>query len=134
MAVKVSNTTVIDNSRNFINITGAEGIYGDFQPTAYSPTSGGASSFTWNPSFDRPLNHGILTGASMTIGGTNLGAGKQTIILLDTSTSGYDVSWSAAWNWPEDTEPTWTTARYWMITGTCWDVSTIRATVTSWGA
>lgn len=128
MAIKVLNTTVIDNNRNFSNIADATGFYSNFHPTLSTQTSSGSITLD----ADSPATLLTLSGALTVTDMTNKSAGKQSVYLTDVSSSGYDITWGSNFKFVNDTEPTWTSARYWLIGLTVWDNSTILVTATSW--
>ena len=123
MAVKVNNTTVIDDSRGFFpqDITGT---YSNFHPTltVVSPASVVAINFEY------PVTNVVMaSNVNFTTSGGNLAAGRQTTMQLDRSTSGYTPSFGTDVEFAGGT-PTWSNRRHWLISFTCWDSSTIRAT------
>jgi hypothetical protein len=58
--------------------------------------------------------------------------------VFDCSNQLHDLSFvsggSITWLFENDSEPDWTTARYWTIVITSWDASVHSVTATSWGA
>ena len=118
MAVKVSGTTVIDDSRGFFpqDITGT---YSNFHPTLSVNT-------TTSISFANPAQSITMT-ADRTYSTTGLAAGKQLTISLDRSTSGYTPTFGSEVEFAGGT-PTWSNRRHWLISFTCWSSSVIRAT------
>ena len=118
MAVKVSGTTVIDNSRGFFpqDITGT---YSNFHPTLNINTSSVIS-------FANPAQS-ITMSADTTYSTTGLAAGRQLTLSLDRSTSGYTPTFGSEVEFAGGT-PTWSNRRHWLISFTCWDSSVIRAT------
>ena len=138
MAIKVTGTEVISDTRKF-TVTGASGVYTDFQPlstTAASDYGGGA--FSINASSYSHLDKGTSSemNGNVTWQVNNLAAGRQFTLFVDASSTGYDQGWSVAGGgtvlFPEDTEPTWTSARYWLHRVTCWSSDTISVVSTSW--
>jgi len=128
MAIKVSGTTVIDNSRNFINIEDTTGFYGALHPDYASQSSSGSITINSNiPCLGLTLSNN-LTISNM----TNKTAGKQVVLLTDVSSSGYDITWGSTFEFVNDTEPDWTTARYWLIGLTVWNSSVTLVTATSY--
>lgn len=124
MAIKISGTDVINNSRAIENITNATGTYDAFHPTA--------TAITTVINFSTPLMTLTMSG-NVTFTESNKNTGKTAILLLDTSASAHTPTFSANIKWPADTEPTWSGSRYWMIGFTCWDSSIVRATATGYG-
>tara|TARA_X000000950_G_scaffold237943_1_gene289769 strand:- start:458 stop:850 length:393 start_codon:yes stop_codon:yes gene_type:complete len=128
MAIKVSGTPVIDNSRNFINIEDTTGFYRIFHPDYTSQASSGSITINANvPCLGLTLS-GALTISDM----TNKATGKQVVLLTDVSSSGYDITWGSNFEFVNDAEPDWTTARYWTIGLTVWNSSVILVTATSY--
>lgn len=128
MAIKVNNTTVIDNNRNFTNVADAVGFYTNLHPSLASQSSSGSITLD----ADSPSNLLVLTGALTVTDMTNKSAGKQSIYLVDVTQAGYDITWGTNFKFVNDSEPNWTTARYWLLGITVWDNSTILVTATSW--
>jgi len=128
MSIKIGGTVVIDNNRNFTNIVGANGLYTDLHPTLATQSSSGSITLDAN----NPSNLLTLTGNLTVTDMTNKFPGKQCIFLTDVTASGYDITWGSNFKFVNDTEPDWTTARYWMIGTTIWDNNTILVTATSW--
>ena len=128
MAIKVNNTTVIDNNRNFTNVADTIGFYKNLHPTLASQSSSGSITLD----ADSPSNLLVLTGALTVTDMTNKSAGKQCIYLVDVTQAGYDITWGTNFKFVNDSEPNWTTARYWLLGLTVWDNSTILVTATSW--
>lgn len=118
MAIKVSNQTVIDDSRNFFpeNISGN---YSNFHPKSNLNTT---TSINFNNTTQR-----IVMSSSATYSTSNLGTGKQTIVALDRSTSGYTPTFGSEVEFAGGT-PTWSNRRHWIISMTCWSDTVIRAT------
>lgn len=128
MAIKVSGTTVIDNSRNFINIQDTTGFYRVFHPDYTSQTSSGSITINAN----EPVISLNLSAALTISDLTNKATGKQLLLLTDVTASGYDITWGSNFKFVNDAEPDWTTARYWQIGLTVWNTSLILVTATSW--
>lgn len=140
MAIKVGGTEVISDSRKF-TVTDATGVYSDFQPMAivslsdYGPgnfnTSAAQGGFT-----DRGSS-AEMTG-NITWSLSNVAAGRQFTLFADASSSGYDQAFSIQGGgtvlFPNDSEPDWTTARYWLHRITCWSSDTVSVVSTSWGS
>lgn len=118
MAVKVSSTTVIDDSRGFFpqDITGT---YSNFHPTLNINTSSVISFANTAQS--------ITMTADRTYSTTGLAAGRQLTFSLDRSTSGYTPTFGSEVEFAGGT-PTWSNRRHWLISFTCWSSSVIRAT------
>ena len=129
MAIKVNSTTVIDDNRNFVDVVDAVGFYTDLHPTLATQSSSGSITLDANS----PVNLLTLTGALTVTDMTNKAVGKQCIFLTDVTQSGYDITWGSNFKFVADSEPDWTTARYWQIGLTVWDNTTILVTATSFG-
>jgi hypothetical protein len=119
MAIKISGTEVIDNSRVLQNITGANGTYGNF----YTPIS----IITTAIDFATPMMGLSMTG-NVTFTESNKSAGRSAMLLLDTSSSGHTPTFSSNIKWNGGTAPTWGDARYWQIALQCIDGTTVRGT------
>lgn len=127
MAIKISGTTVINNSRSVINMSGIEGNYTNFH--------GIVTAITNNLDMSKPVMSRTLT-ADTTFTASNLATGKVCLLMLDIGSSQYIPTWPASIKWPGDgTEPDWdaTGVTKWLVCLTCWDNTTIRATATGWG-
>jgi hypothetical protein len=126
MAIKISSTEVIDNSRVLQNITGANGTYTNFHAAA--------TTITTVINFSTPVMTLTMSG-NVTFSESNKGAGKTAILILDTSASGHTPTFSANVKWPgAGTAPTWSDSRYWEIAFVCWDSTTVRATAVGFDA
>jgi len=132
MSIKIGGTEIINNFQEFLNITGMEGNYGDFQPLSFTTPGGGVGTIN----FDRTFNKCTLTAATTFANAnmTNRAAGKMHTLILDISANGSAPTFDTDVKWANDTTPSFTGARYWQIVFTCWDSSVIRAVATSWGA
>lgn len=135
MAIKQGGTTVISNTREFTNLTGVQGEYDNIQPELATRSAG---SGTLNPSMAAGALEALtLTGGSVTIGGiSSTTGGDQFTYMVDTSTDLHDLTFGdgKTWLFENDSEPDWTTARYWIIVITSWDAAVHSVTATSWGA
>lgn len=126
MAIKIIGTEVISDSRAFNNLTLIDNCsYNDLYSDVVS--IGTAIDFN-NASMIK-----IMTGAT-TFTESNKSAGRVSFLLLDTSDSGFTPTFSANIEWPNDTEPTWSDARYWHIGLVCWDSTTVRAVASGYGS
>ena len=106
MAIKISNTDVINNSRNLVNITDMDAHYNSFSAKAEIITS------TIN--FTTPFMTTTMTAAT-TYGVSGEAEGKSAILILDTTTNPYAPTFPSAINWEDNTEPTWANYRKWQI-------------------
>lgn len=124
MAIKVSGTTVIDDSRKVITGTnygtGLNGNYSDFHPA-------GIDTITTVIDFHKPIMS-LAMGGNVTFSTTNKALGANSTLLLDTSTSGYTPTFPTEVKF--GVTPTWSNNRYWQITFTCTgsNASVVRAT------
>jgi hypothetical protein len=118
MAIKVATTTVINDSRELQNITGASGVYDDFHPSS--------SSITTVLDFNKPVMTRTM-GSNITFTEASKAVGRNSILLLDRSAIGYTPTFSANVKFAEGTTPTWSDHRYWQIGFICWDATTVRA-------
>ena len=128
MAIKISNTTVIDDSLAVQNMNNIEGKYSQFH--------GGTTIITTVLDMSKPIMRRTLSGAT-TFTASNIETGKCSILLLDVTTSGHLPTFPSSVKWPGNgAEPDWdaTGVQHWLIGFTCWDNTTIRATATGWGA
>lgn len=123
MAIKVSGTTVIDNSRILQNITNTTGIYTNWHPEA--------DTITTVIDFDKPMMKLAMTG-NVTFTESNKAAGKTCVLILDTSTSAHTPTFSANIKFPST--PSWSSSRIWIISFTAWDGTTARATALPFSA
>ena len=123
MAIKVLSTTVIDDSRNLTNIAGMTGVdYTATHPVVTDLSTGTAEVLDFN----NPAHDKVLTAAT-SFTESNKAKGRSTVLILDTSVSDYDPSFSSNILWPAATEPTWDDFRYWMITFTCLNSTNVLA-------
>ena len=128
MAIKISGTEVINDSRAVVNMSNIEGKYSQFH--------GSATIITTVLDMSKPIMRRTLS-APTTFTASNIATGKCAILMLDVSTSGHLPTWPSSIQWPGDgTEPDWdaTGVQHWVVGFTCWDSTTIRATATGWGA
>ena len=82
MAIQISGTTVVDNSRNLTNIVDIESISG-FAAQAIDSLSG--TTTINNPS--------------------NITAGQSGVIVITQASGGYAVSWGSYWDFVDATAP-----------------------------
>lgn len=138
MAIKVNGTEVISDTRKF-TVTDSAGLYTDFQPLPVSgigSVSGtntvGCDDYSY---FDKGTS-GDLNGDT-TWNLASLSAGRQFTMFVDASASGHNQAFTVSGGgtvlYPNDTEPTWTGARYWLHRITCWSNDTVSVISTSWG-
>ena len=106
MAIKITNTTVLDDTRAFINVTNTSGSYGDLHASPSVTTS--------NISVSNAIQTCIMT-ANQTFTMSGGDEGRTTALLLDTTSSGHTPAFPSTIKWVGG-EPTWSTRRYWQIT------------------
>ena len=136
MAIKVAGTTVIDSpfgNPYLYNIVNAEGTYGNWESSCGTVTGVTTININLDSTTAGLVSEYSLSG-NTTVTLNNPGLGRTHLILIDGSSTGYDITWPSTVKWPNDTEPTWTGARYWQVHLICYDASTIFATATSWGS
>jgi len=153
MGIKIGGTDVVGSLRQPINITDTVGLYTRLSAGAQimttSPTSGGnvqlnmnfnGSSGHW-PYIDYLTSTNLVGPVTWMLAGAEPGA--QMILLVDASVSGHDQSFSTVAlsgtgggtiRYPNDAEPDWTLARYWMHCVTVWNNSEISVISTSWSS
>ena len=146
MSIKIDGTTVIDvdsfSMNNLKNLTGVEGQYNDAQHV-YGATTHNAGNTNVIHIESTATNR--LYGERLTLQGDYIMGGfvsqtngDQYTFLVDTSTNLHDITFDTTdgeiWHFPDDTQPDFTTARYWMISVTAWDGNNISVTAQSWGA
>lgn len=154
MAIKINNINVIDDFGSDIILNDLNNIQGTYEGCmTYSQSGIGISDGGPYSGLHFGGNHSnvIISNSSVTFSmpnysggaprsggnsGTNLNAhaGGGWSVFIDLSSNGYDITWPTEFKWPEDTEPTWTSARYWYIHAVCYSTSTIFATATPFDA
>jgi hypothetical protein len=126
MAYEISSTTVIDNDRKLVNITGGSGVIGNFHANV-------DTTVTTALNFNSPVMSIVMTGAT-TYSESNKAAGKTVTILLDRSASLYTPTFSSNIKWKEGATPTFSSYRYWQITMTAIDSTLVRAAALGFGS
>lgn len=114
MALKISGTEVVDDSKVLRNTTISSAYY-----TSFHPAVGTITSSTID--FNKPLQVYTMT-ANETFGITNWGIGRSTLVVLDTTPNNYLPNFSNDIFWARDFEPGWNSHRYWHIHMICWDI------------
>ena len=150
MAIKIQGTEVVgDTHRNLKNITNTQGSYSyvDRGTLVQTTNPSAGSNIQIDLDYDGRIAYDYMS--SCELGGAvtwnmpnSLGVepGKVITIFVDSSSNGYDqtFSWSGTGagtiRYPEDTEPDWTLARYWMHQITVWNSSEISIVSTSWAS
>lgn len=119
MAIKISSTEVVSDSRALVNITGATGVYTEFHPAVSAVSSSQIN-------FNIPVNTSTLT-ANVTFSETNKEEGRTILLLLDTSPNFHTPTFSSNIKWSSNITPGWENYRYWQIILQCVDNTTVRA-------
>jgi len=144
MAIKVAGTEVITDSRT-IKVTGVDGNYSDLKIGTASVLTAvsGTTTLAFSQSGDglrsmkSYLPQGLDGDVTWALSAASAASGRALTILVDASSSGHDQSFTFTGGtilWPEDTEPDFSTARYWAHYITCWDATTASILSTSWAA
>lgn len=102
------------------NLDGAGYTYTDLHPEVSTATV----TTTQTIDVNSPMHHFTMS-AGTAFSGINLAAGKTCMMMLDTSASAYTPTWSSDIKFPAETEPTWADYRYWMVSLTCLDGTTM---------
>jgi len=127
MAIKVGNAEVITNARALTNIADADGISGSFHATL--------QTITTVIDFTKPMTKLVMS-SNVTFteaNATDAFKGSTSMLLLDTSATGYTPTFSANVKWPASTTPTWSGSRYWMIAFQLCNLGVIRANAQGYG-
>ena len=135
MAIKVGGTTVIDNNIHFQNLTGITNSTSRLQPASTGSDHATGDAISGSVTFDvnDPITIKHLSGALTVTDLTNKAEGKSCMIYLDVTESGHDITWGTNFTFKNDSEPDWTTARYWQIACWCWDGTEVKVVANSWG-
>lgn len=120
MAIKVNTTVVIDNDRSMLNIADTVG------EVSILDSKVGLSTCTNNINFTTPFMNCIMA-ADTTFTESGAAEGRSAQLLLDTTTSAYDPTFSSNINWQGGTEPTWSGYQRWHIIFTALSATDIRA-------
>lgn len=155
MAIKINNIEIMDDFASDIILEDLNNIQGTYQGCAtygesgYGISDGGPFRLHFGGVHTRVAvsnqnitiimpDYGSPPGAPRSGGnsGSNLNAhaGGGYSVLFDLSSNGYDITWPTEYKWPNDTEPDWTTARYWYVHTVCYSTSIIFATATPFDA
>jgi len=149
MGIKIAGTDVVGPLRQPTNITDTVGSYTRLSPGATirttAPTSGATVQLNMNtfhvPYLDYWTSTELVGPVTWRLAGAEPGA--QMIMFVDASVSGHDQGFSTVAlsgtgggtiRYPNDTEPDWTLARYWMHCITVWNNSEISVISTSWSS
>lgn len=108
MALQVLNTTVIDDSRNGINIASFKAA--SYQET-YSAVSSSSNATTLDCSTSNMFSHTLTENTTFTFSNPPSSGTAYSFslkLVQDASASGYTVTWPAAVDWAAATAPTLT--------------------------
>lgn len=118
MAIKISGTTVIDNSRNatnLVNITSTGSVtsantYSNTYVESVKTVSTLAANVSLDLSSFQNFEHTLANNATYTFDNppTSSAFGFTLKITQDSGASGYTVTWPASVDWPSATAPTLT--------------------------
>ena len=101
MAIQISGTTVIDDSRNLTNVASITSISG-YAAQAIDSLSG--TSVT--PNFSSGNNFSLTLSGTTTINNpSNITAGQSGVIIITQAAGGYAVSWGSSWDFVDGTAP-----------------------------
>ena len=121
MAINIGSVSVITNARALANIADADGISGSFHATP--------QNISTIIDFTTPMMTSVMS-SNVTFteaNATDAFKGTTSMLLLDTSATGYTPTFSANVKWPASTTPTWSSSRYWMISFQICNLGVIRA-------
>ena len=118
MAVKISNTTVIADDFQLLNVADTIGKYTDLHAVATDTTN--------NINFTTTMMTCTMT-QNTTFTESGGAAGLTATLLLDTTSSSYTPTFSSNVNWENNTTPTWGDFQHWHITFFYADSNDIRA-------
>lgn len=119
MAIKVSNTIIIDDDFTVSNVADTSGFYDDLHAIATATTN--------NINFTTPIMTCTLSAAT-TFTVSSGATGRTCMLLLDTSSVPYAPTFPSDINWINNTEPTWSSYQHWQITFLYVDTNDIRGT------
>jgi len=104
------------------------GTYTNLQPVVDSYTIGGA---TQTIDMTKPMHH-ITMNSGCAFSGVSISAGRTSMVVLDRAAAGYTPTWNANIKWASATEPAWADYRYWVVSFTCLNGTTILASATGY--
>jgi len=83
--------------------------------------------------FTDPMQHFTMNGnTAFTVYSSSAAAGRTAMMILDRSASSFTPSWSSDFKWPDATEPTWADYRYWIVSMTCLNGTTVLASASGY--
>ena len=122
-STKLSTTSSGASVTGDLSVSGnVSGSYTNLHPESTNVVANTSQTLDMN----KPHLEVGMTGATA-FSGINTALGKTSMVLLDTSASGYTPTWSSDIKWPDATEPTWSDHRYWIVSMTCLNGTTILA-------
>ena len=107
------------------------GTYTNLHPVVTTATPASAAGGAGDVDMTKPMHHWTLAG-SFNITPTNKAAGRTAMLVLDRTASNYNPSWASAVKWPDATEPTWADYRYWIVSFTCLDATSVLASASGY--
>jgi len=107
------------------------GTYTNLHPVVTTATPASAAGGAGDVDMTKPMHHWTLAG-SFNITPTNKAAGRTAMLVLDRTASNYNPSWASAVKWPDATEPTWADYRYWIVSFTCLNGTTVLASASGY--
>ncbi len=115
-----------------LSVSGSvSGSYTNLHPEVTTATPASAAGGAGNVDMTKPMHHWTLAG-SFNISPTNIAAGRTAMLVLDRTASNYNPSWASAVKWPNATEPTWADYRYWIVSFTCLDGTSVLASASGY--
>ena len=151
MAIKIQGTDVVGIFYDLKNITNTQGLYTTVDrgtSIATTPPASGTGTVSIGLNANDGSGSWIVRDymSSTELGGTTNWRFSETAepgfvltMFVDASSSGHDQTfqWSntnGTIYYPEDTEPDWTLARYWMHQITVWNSNELSIVSTSWAS
>ena len=98
------------------------GTYTNLNPVVNTANVSGSQTIDMT----KPMHHFNMTN-NTAFSGVSIAAGRTSMMILDTTTSPHTPTWGSDIKWPNATEPTWSDSRYWVVSFTCKDSTTILA-------
>jgi hypothetical protein len=103
------------------------GTYTNLHPEVTTTTANTSQTID----FTKPMHHTTLS-AGTAFSGVSLAAGRTSMMVLDKSSLGHAPTFSSDFKWPDETEPTWADYRYWIVSMTCLNGTTILASASGY--
>ena len=105
-----------------------KGSYKQLHPHVEAVSS---AATTQTFSMNNPMTHMTMTAAAQYTA-IDLAAGRTAMMVLDTTATPHAPTWGTDIKWPEATEPTWADYRYWIITFTAINSTTVLASASGY--